>query len=138
MVYFLKCLVILLQSPQPLSHSKYVKIRNSNLAPPIHPIWSHRVHMTQPLPETLTVWSHRYGSRSHRDGRQRAVTCCTLSVPPSQCNRSHRVGLTSALLLIASLRSHRVDAIGATELMFAQSPSTSVTLSCSSRSHRDS
>jgi hypothetical protein len=40
--------------------------------------------------------------------------------------------------LIASLRSHRVDAIGATELMFALSPITLVPPSCSSRSHRGS
>ena len=40
--------------------------------------------------------------------------------------------------LIASLRSHRVDAIGATEMMFALSPSTLVPPSCSGRFHRDS
>ena len=66
------------------------------------------------------------------------VTCFTISVSPSLCNRSHRVGLTDTLLLVASLRSHRVDAIGATELMFALSPSTSVPPSCSSWSHQDS
>src|SRR6266536_3082078 len=34
---------------------------NSNSASPILSIRCHRVHMTQPQPETLTAWSHRDG-----------------------------------------------------------------------------
>ena len=59
---------------------------------------------------------------------QRTVTCCTLSVSPSQCNRSHQDCLSFALFLITSLRSHRVEVIGHTELMFS--------LDLAHRSHR--
>ena len=53
-------------------------------------------------------------------------------------NRSHRDGLPSLCCLIASLRSYRVDAIGATEMRIALSHCTSVHPSCLYRSHRDS
>src|SRR3990170_3366659 len=95
MVFLLKCLVTLLQNPQPLSLSKYVQNLHSNSAPPKFSIRSYRVHLDLATAKTLTNWIHRYGSRSHRDGFP--TLCC----------------------LIASLRSYRVDAIGATETRFA-------------------
>jgi hypothetical protein len=69
---------------------------------------------------------------------QLSVTCCNYFGLTEICNRSHQDGLPILYCLIASLRSHRVDAIGATETRFALRPSTSVPPSCSSRSHRDS
>ena len=120
MIYLLKCLVTLLQNPQPLSPSKYVQNLHSNLAPLKIPIRSHRVHLDLATAKTLTNRIHRYGSRSHRDGLANSLQSFAItSVPPRFANRSHRDGLPTLCCLIASLRSHRVDAIGATETRFA-------------------
>ena len=120
MVFLLKCLVTVLQNPQPLSPSKYVQNLHSNSASPKFSIQSHRVHLDLATAKTLTNRIHRYGSQSHRHGLANSLWLLAITlVPPSLANRSHRDGLPTLCCLIVSLRSYRVDAIGATGMRFA-------------------
>ena len=66
--------------------------------------------------------------------------CCLVAIilASPNCNWYHRDGLATLCCLIASLWSHRVAAIGATETWFFPSHSTLVHPSCFCRSHQDS
>ena len=139
MVYLLKCLVVLLQNPQLVSPSKYVHTLISKLGP------TGSFYLEPPSSFDIATARDPNGlvtpiriSVPPRWPCQRSVTCCIYfgltelmqSVSPSWLDRFS--------ITYCFTSSHRVDAIGATEMMFALSPSTSVPPSCSSRSHRDS
>ena len=137
MVFLLKCLA--LQNPQPISPSKYVQNLHSNSAPPIHsypepPSSFGLSHCQNPNKSDPPIWI----LVPPRWPCQLSVTCCNYFGPTENCNRYHRDGLPTLCCLIASLRSYRVDAIGAIEMRIALSHCTSVHPSCSYRSHRDS
>jgi len=139
MTWLLKCFVILLQNHQPVSLSKYVQTQNFNSSPPIFPTRSHRVHLDLASAKTLTDRIHRFGSRPHRDGLANSLLpCCNYFVHTENCNWYHRDSSQTLCCLIASLWSHRVDAIGATETQFCPSHYTSLHPSCFSQCHRDS
>ena len=139
MVFLLKCLVTVLLNPQPLSLPKYVLNLKSNSAPPKFPIRPHRVHprlshCQNPNKSDPPKWI----SVPPRWPCQLFVIVCIYFGLTEFANWSHRDGLPTLCCLIASLRSYRVDAIGATEMRIALSHCTSVHPSCSYRSHRDS
>ena len=131
MIFLLKCLMILLQNPQPLSPSKYVQTLNSNSATLIFPNRSHRVHLNLATTKTLTIRIHRYGSRSHRDGLASSLLLVAImSVPPRIASVSPRwLDRFSVAFFLH---------FGPTEMRFALSPCTLVPPSCSHQSHQDS
>ena len=137
MILLLKCLVILLQNPQPLFLSKYVQNLNSNSAPPIFPTRSHRVHLHLATVKNLTIWFHRYGTRSHRDGPTNSLLPVAIILVSRKCAIDPtefawptlyllfaEIGLTEfkqsvsprwGFALALAHRSHRVDLVGPTK-----------------------
>ena len=116
MIRLLKCLVILLQNPQPLSLSKYVKNPTNQLGPTesylsglTEFIW--RLPQLNPNKLDPLIWI----LVSPRRPCQLSVICCNYFGLTEFCNRCHQDGLPTFCCLIASHRSYGDDAIGAIE-----------------------
>src|SRR3989337_2470547 len=115
MVFLLKCLVTLLQNPQPLSPFKYIQNTTFQLGP---------TEISYPEPpssfglshcQTLTNRIHRYGSRSHRDGLANSLLLVAIILVPPRI----AIGTTEmACQLSVALLLH----FGPTELMQSVPP----------------
>ena len=138
MIFLLKCLLILLQNPEPLFLSKSVQNPTFQLDPtkislsrPTEFIWT----LPQPNPNKLDppIWI----SVSPRWPCQLSRTHCKYFGPTEFCDWCHGDGFPTFCYLLHLFQSHRYDAISTTEARFCPTIAHQTLRVVSSRSHRD-
>ena len=130
MVYFLKMLSDMLQSPQPLTQIQICPKPKVKLGP------TDLIHPAPPSSLDIAIARNpnQFGlidgiSVSPRWACKLSVAYCNYFGLTEICSRSHRVCLTKSLFSFYQNRSHRVCVVGQTEFRFYPNPSTSVPLS---------
>ena len=127
MVYLLKLVSDMVQSPQPISPfhicpKPKVKLGPTDLIHSVPPSLLDIVNARNPnqfgLTDRIPV--------SPRWPCKLSIACCNYFGLTKMCNRSHWVCLTNSLFAHCRNRSHQVHAISHTEMRFCPNPSASV------------